>query len=229
MKTSLLVVALALSLFPSAAWARNSKSQKSDTLAEYIQRNSFLSDQAEHLSGSLWSPNAAFADLAVDYKARRVNDLVKIQIVESTVAQSSGSLTGQRKLDATSGIYGLAGKINTGGLNPLLTLSSDANLQGKGQASTQSSLRSTIAGRVAAVFPNGTLVVEAERQVTMNNEKQTIILRGLVRPGDIASDDSVLSTSIGNLELELKGKGVISDFNRPPNPLVRAILWLVGF
>ena len=63
----------------------------------------------------------------------------------------------------------------------------------------------------------------------MNNEKQTVILRGLVRPGDVASDNKVLSTSISNLELELKGKGVISDYTRPPNPLVRAILWLVGF
>ena len=134
------------------------------------------------------------------------------------MAQSSGSVTAQRKMDATSGISGLAGKVNVGGLNPLLSLSSSNNLQGKGQAATQSSLRSAIAGRVAAVYPNGTLVVEAQRQVTMNNEKQTVILRGLVRPGDVASDNSVLSTSIGNLELELKGKGVISDSTRPPNP-----------
>ena len=227
--SAMLIAVFYSSVFLTPAFARRQKAQKPDTLAQYIQRNTFSSDPAEHFPGSLWSPSAAFGDLSVDYKARQVNDLVQIQIVESTVAQSSGSVTGQRKMDASSGITALAGQINTKGIDSLFSPTSTSNLQGKGQASTQSSLRSTIAGRVAAVFPNGTLVIEAQRQVTMNNEKQTVILRGLVRPGDVASDNKVLSTSISNLELELKGKGVISDYTRPPNPLVRAILWLVGF
>lgn len=216
-------------LLPMFLHAKKAKLEAQSTLAQYVARNTYVTPAAERNSGSLWSADGALAEISMDYKARHVNDLIKIQVVESTVAQNSGSVTGQRQFDTRSGITGLAGKINTGGLNPLLSLNSATNLQGKGQASTQSSLRSTVGGRVAAVLPNGNLIVEAERQVTMNNEKQTVILRGLVRPGDVASDNSVLSTSIANLELELKGKGVISDFNRPPNPLVRAILWIVGF
>ena len=73
------------------------------------------------------------------------------------------------------------------------------------------------------------MVVEAERQLTMNNEKQTILVRGLVRPGDITPVGTVLSNQVGNLELELKGKGVLSDGVRPPNALIRGLLWLVGF
>jgi flagellar L-ring protein precursor FlgH len=73
------------------------------------------------------------------------------------------------------------------------------------------------------------MVVEAERQITMNNERQTILLRGLVRPGDIAPDGSISSNLVGNLELELKGKGVLSDGTRPPNPVTRFIMRLVGF
>lgn len=227
-----IVIAIAIlfsTVFSTPGFARKQKSEKPDTLSEYIRRNTLLFERVERLPGSLWSPNAALGDLSVDYKARHTNDLIQIQIVENTVAQSSGSVTGQRKLDASSGLTALAGQINTKGFDSLFSPTSTSNLQGKGQASTQSSLRSTVAGRVAAVFPNGTMVVEAQRQVTMNNEKQTIILRGLVRQGDVASDNSVLSTSISNLELELKGKGVISDYTRPPNPLVRAILWLAGF
>ncbi len=73
------------------------------------------------------------------------------------------------------------------------------------------------------------LVVEAERDINMNNERQTIFLRGLVRPGDIAPDNTVASNAISNLELDLKGKGVLSDGTRPPNPLIRALLRIVGF
>jgi flagellar L-ring protein FlgH len=79
------------------------------------------------------------------------------------------------------------------------------------------------------VLPSTALVIEAERELTMNNEKQTIVLRGLVRQGDIAPDGSVPSNYIANLELELKGKGVLSDGTRPPNPLVKALLRIVGF
>lgn len=82
---------------------------------------------------------------------------------------------------------------------------------------------------MVAVLPSNAMVIEAERQLTMNNEKQTIVLRGLVRRGDIAPNGSIASNLIANLELELKGKGVLSDGTRPPNPLLKALLRIVGF
>jgi flagellar L-ring protein precursor FlgH len=63
----------------------------------------------------------------------------------------------------------------------------------------------------------------------MNNERQTVILRGIVRGGDIAPDNSLLSNQLSNLELELKGKGVISDGTRPPNVIMRVLLRILGF
>ena len=86
-----------------------------------------------------------------------------------------------------------------------------------------------MAGQIVAVLPSGSMVVEAERQITMNNERQTLVLRGLVRPGDISPNNVVASNSIGNLELELKGKGVLSDGTRPLTPIMRWLLWIVGF
>jgi flagellar L-ring protein FlgH len=56
-----------------------------------------------------------------------------------------------------------------------------------------------------------------------------VIIHGVVRPGDITSSNTISSTSVSNLELELQGKGVISDGVAPPNRLVRLILKLVGF
>jgi flagellar L-ring protein FlgH len=111
----------------------------------------------------------------------------------------------------------------------LFSPTSAYSLAGKGQAATTSSLTTSLAGRVVAVLPSGALVIEAERELTMNNERQTVLLRGLVRPGDVAPNGAVASNAIANLELELKGKGVISEGNRPPNIIVRAILRVVGF
>jgi flagellar L-ring protein precursor FlgH len=63
----------------------------------------------------------------------------------------------------------------------------------------------------------------------MNNQHQTVIIHGVVRPGDITASNTVPSTAISNLEVELKGRGVISDGVAPPNRWVRLLLKLVGF
>jgi flagellar L-ring protein precursor FlgH len=67
------------------------------------------------------------------------------------------------------------------------------------------------------------LVVEAARQVEFSQQTQTIILRGLVRPEDISQQNQVLSTAISSLELEVRGKGIISDYTHRPNVLVRLL------
>jgi flagellar L-ring protein precursor FlgH len=63
----------------------------------------------------------------------------------------------------------------------------------------------------------------------MNNQRQTLVIHGVVRPSDIAVDNSVFSYQIFNLEVQLIGKGVLSDGVKRPNKLIRAILGVVGF
>src|SRR5207247_894850 len=77
----------------------------------------------------------------------------------------------------------------------------------KAQASSKSSLRTSVAGRVVAVLASGTLVVEANRELVTNNEKQTILVRGLIRPGDIAPDNTVLSQRYWQSRTRTQGKG----------------------
>jgi flagellar L-ring protein precursor FlgH len=177
----------------------------------------------------LWVPGSPLTDLSSDYKARHVGDLITITVIQDITATNAGSVSSQRNLSASSGISALPGQLKTTGVSSLFSPTSAYSLAGKGQAATSSSLRTSLAGRVVAVLPGGNLVIEAERQLTMNNERQTVLLRGLVRPGDVAANGTVASNAIANLELELKGKGVISEGNRPPNAIVRTILRIVGF
>ncbi len=78
-------------------------------------------------------------------------------------------------------------------------------------------------------FSSGNLVIQAERSINMNNEKQTILLRGVVRRGDVGPGNTVVSNVIGDLELEIKGKGVVSNGVRPPNILLRLLLRIFNF
>jgi flagellar L-ring protein FlgH len=201
-----------------------------ETLSQYVQRMQQQGLDLSHAStGSLWTDSGRLSNMNSDYKAMHVGDLIIIVVNQGTTANNAASVSTARTFNASAGISGLAGKLKTGGVENLFSPQSSTTLTGKSQGSTTSTLNTTLAGRVVAVLPSGGMVIEAERQLTMNNEKQTIVLRGLVRPGDVAPDGSIQSNQVANLELELKGKGVLSDGVRPPNPLIRGILWLIGF
>ena len=179
--------------------------------------------------GSLWTDQGRLTDLASDYKARHVGDLVTILVVQSLQAENTGNVATDRSFKASSGIDALAGHISTSGVQNIFSPRSSQTLSGKAQASSSSSLRTSLSGRIVAVLPSGNLVVEAEREIVMNNERQSILLRGLIRPGDLSPDNAVASNDVSNLELEVKGKGVVSEGTRPPNVFTRWLLRLVGF
>ena len=200
------------------------------SLEQFVQRVQGQPVPATTSLGSLWPlEGGILTDLATDYKARRLNDLVTIVIVEQTLAQVSGDVAAQRTFNTASAVTGLPGQVNPAPVNPLFAANSSNNLKGTGTANSQSLLQANLSGRVVAVLPNGNLVVEAERQVSFNQQSQTIVLRGVVRPGDILSNNSVPSTALSDLELELKGKGVVSDAVRQPNVFMRLLMRLLNF
>lgn len=184
---------------------------------------------SEHSVGSLWQPEAALADLSSDYKASHLNDVVIVQVSVQTTAAQSGNVNSQRQFATTSGISGIVGGIATHGTNPLLNAQSNTTLKGQGQTSSNTTFVTSLTGRVIAVLPNGNLAIEAERQIFMNNQHENLVVRGVARPGDVSSANTIPSSALASLEIELKGKGIISDSVRSPNPLTRAVLWLFGF
>ena len=206
---------------------KNSKTQS--TLAEYIARVQAAAPAPGTTLGSCWIDAGRLASLSTDYKAAIVGDVITIVVSHSLTSVNAADVATARTYSASSGINSLPGRIKVGGVTSLLGLQSAETLAGKGLADSTSSLSTTLSGRVVAVLAGGALVVEAERVINMNNEKQTVTLRGLVRRGDIGPDNTVASNSIGDLELEIKGKGVISNGVRPPNLLVRTLMKIFNF
>jgi flagellar L-ring protein FlgH len=219
-------------LVPAAQARSKSKAAapKRDALADYVQHVLGAAPAvAASTPGSLWIDNGRLANMVADYKASRVGDLVTISISQNLSSTNTGNVATNRSFSASSGITALGGHIKTSGVASLFSPTSSQVLAGKAQATSSTALSTTLTGRVVAVLPTGTLVVEAERQIAMNDQHETVILRGLVRPGDLDAKNMVASNSVGNLEVEVKGKGVISEGIRSPNPVVKWILRVVGF
>lgn len=224
------VIVLALAAGAEARPKAKAAAPKKDPLADYIQRMKGAEPAASAgTAGSLWIDNGRLANLVADYKASRVGDLVTISINQNLSSTTTGNVATNRTFSASSGITALGGHISTSGVANLFSPTSTQALAGKAAATSTTALTTTLTGRVAAVLPTGTLVVEAERQINMDNQSETVIVRGLVRTGDLDATNTVASNSVGNLEVEVKGKGVISEGVRPPNPVVKWILRIVGF
>jgi flagellar L-ring protein precursor FlgH len=227
------VLLAAVMVCATAAGAANKQKpqlQQDQSLQTYIAQLPVAPPTASPEStGSLWVPGAAFTQLARDYKSYAIGDVVTIVISVSTVAQDTRSLDAERAFAASSGITALPGKLNTSGVASLFSPTSSQTLTGKGAAASNTTLTTAIGGQVVAIVSGGMVVLQAQRDVNMNNEKQTVIVRGVARPGDIGPDNSVASSSLANLQVEVKGKGVLSDAMRQPNVIVRALMKILNF
>jgi flagellar L-ring protein FlgH len=188
------------------------------------------SPQAAHPPGSTWSQNALLANLGLDLRAGRVNDLVTIVVSETFSAVASGDVKTQRQSTAQASIPALAGITKaTGPWANLANTSTQTQLQGTGETSRGAVLTANMSARVTHVLPNGYLVIEGTKRVQVSSENQVITLRGVIRPVDLIPPNTISSNLIAQMELQVNGKGVVNDSIRRPNILYRILLGILPF
>ncbi len=202
----------------------------SNSLAAYLARVRAENSSAQPTPGSIWSDSGRLTRMNTDVRAMRPNDLISVVVSENLNASTDGTVKNSRASNASSQITSLFGLLKAGNaLQNLVGQTSTLGLNAQGTSATNSSLTTILGGQVVEVLANGTLVVEAERQVEFSQQTQTIVLRGLVRPEDISQQNQVLSTAIASLELEVKGKGIVNDATYRQNPLVRLLERIIIF
>lgn len=200
------------------------------SLDDYIRRVSAAGVERPTTTGSLWVSSGLLSDASSDYKARFAGDVIVVQLVDTFSAATTGENKTSRQFSTQSAITGLLRNIPaSNALQNLLTANSNTSLDGKGASTLSSNLQLNLSGRVVQVMPNGMLVIEASRDFTVGNDRQTVVLHGLVRPGDIAPNNSIQSTSITSLELEIKGKGAVAEASAKPSLIMRVLLKLFSF
>lgn len=161
-------------------------------------------------SGSLWTDAGIGASMVRDPRAFRVNDLVTIVLAES----STGANQSSTDLDRSSSVSIDAPLVlgNTNANDYLRTeFNSAADFSGDGQTARSSTLQATITTRVVRVLPNGDLVVAGQKTVGINREKQILTLVGSVRPVDIAFNNRISSSAVGELTVRMWGAGEVDD------------------
>jgi flagellar L-ring protein precursor FlgH len=217
--------------FAAPKTPKKDQAKQTSALDKYIQEASQpATANAVPANGSLWSPSARFSDLASDLRARRVDDIVTIVVQESASAASTGTTKSSRTSSAKSNIAALGGITRaTGPLANLANLGSSSTLDGEGATSRQTTLTTTVSARVTHVLSNGNLVVEGTKNVTINSENQIITIRGVLRPIDLDTSNTIQSARLAQMEVQVNGKGVVGDVIRRPNILYRLFLGILPF
>jgi len=184
----------------------------------YIVPPKQLSGSTQTQNGSLWVDSSRVGQVN-DFRAREINDLVTIRVVESTSATNTANVNTERDDSAKRGLNSLLGLQNR--LLPKLVSDDSAiNASTKEEfASTGSNTRSetissTVTARVVDKLPNGNLVIQAQREVIVNHERQTMLLIGIIRPVDIDEFNSVASTKIADLQIRYNGAGILTENTR---------------
>jgi flagellar L-ring protein precursor FlgH len=163
-------------------------------------------------NGSIFQASDGYAALYEGQRARRIGDPLTIVLVEKTSASKSSS----SKLDSGGGFS--ITPPSTGNLSLFkptdASVSGARNFQGQGAADQSNALSGEISVTIAAVYPNGTMLVQGQKRVTLNRGDEFVQIKGLVRAADIDANNRVPSTRVADARIAYTGKGDVARASR---------------
>jgi flagellar L-ring protein precursor FlgH len=188
---------------------------------------------AQPQPGSLWVPGSK--QFFKDSRAHQLGDIITVLVAENASAKVTGNTSSARSHSQKAGILNflnLEGKLLERGIplatDDLVNTSSARSFSGNGSTNRSDSLSASVAAVVTQVLPNGLLVIQGQREVLVNYEKQTMTLQGFIRPEDISAQNTISSDKIAEARIAYAGKGMV-DENQTPQYGVRWIDKILPF
>jgi len=170
----------------------------------------------EQNNGAIFQANHR-GGLFDDDKARQVGDILTVRLVERTQARKSANTSTSK--DSSVQLPGptlFGGGVTVNG-RPVLDnrIEGSRSFGGQGDSAQSNQLDGSITVTVAEVLANGNLVIQGEKWIRINQGEEYIRLRGVVRPVDISTNNTVLSTQIANTQVAYGGTGTLAENNQP--------------
>jgi flagellar L-ring protein precursor FlgH len=173
---------------------------------------------AYHRGNSYWQDTGA--DLFRDPRAMKVGDVVTVKIAIKDKASLDN--TSERSRDSKRNLnfdtsYGLNypflkgsgdGKIDS-------AVNSNTSTKGQGTINRSESIELLVAAVVSDVLPNGNLVISGTQEVRVNQEVRVLSVAGVLRPRDIATDNSVSYEKIAEARISYGGRGRVTEVQQP--------------
>jgi flagellar L-ring protein FlgH len=168
---------------------------------------------------SLW--RAGSRTFFKDQRARRIGDLLTVKVTITDQAVISNETKASRATSDQTSVGGVPGalinKIMPTGTSAtsLIANTSTTASDGVGSINRSEQLTTNVAAMVTQVLPNGNMVIEGKQEIRVNFEVRELIVAGIVRPADIASDNTIDSTKIAEARIAYGGRGQITNLQQP--------------
>ncbi len=174
-----------------------------------------------HNPNSLWRPGAkAFFK---DHRAKEVGDSLTVTLSLNDSASLANTTSRKRDDSEDTDVTNLLGfetklarKLPTD-FDPtsVISFGNAHNTSGDGSIGRSEQISLTFAAVVTQVLPNGSLVILGRQEVRVNSELRELMVTGVVRPGDIESDNTITHERIAEMRVAYGGRGTLSNLQQP--------------
>lgn len=170
--------------------------------------------QLSHAS-SIWAKRSkSVKSLYSDDVARQVGDVLTIKVAESSSVDNKAKRDLSKETERSTSFNGEIGNIADIG-DYGMEASSGNGLSSKADYKDERSFIDSVTVVVIDILPNGNLVVMGSRERDIAGDIQTIEISGIVRPSDIAYDNTIKSEQVADFHLTTKNKGVSAPYTKP--------------
>jgi len=171
----------------------------------------------EPTSNSLWRPGArAFFK---DQRAKVVGDVLTVNVnITDNATLANGTRRTRQNVSETASVpnlFGVTSGIGIGGEGPTVSATAGSDFEGKGNIARSEAITVSLAAVVLQTLPNGNLAIAGRQEVRVNSELRELQVAGVIRPEDIASDNTIPSNKIAEARISYGGRGILSDVQQP--------------
>lgn len=182
---------------------------------------------ANFAPNSLWRPGArAFFK---DQRAKDVGDILTVVVnIQNETAQLANDTRRTRQnvsetaslpnflnasISALGSIKNASGTASQAA--PAVSATSGSDFEGKGAINRSETISISLAAVVLQTLPNGNLAIAGHQEVRVNGELRQLRVAGVIRPEDIAADNTIPWNKIAETRIEYGGRGTLSDVQQP--------------
>jgi len=169
-------------------------------------------------AGSIWSRRGKdMQDLYADDVARNIGDILTIKISEDSKVDNKAKRDLKKEVDKSTTFNGELGIDHILPSVPGFTMSAESTneLKSKADYKDERKFVDSVSVVVVDIMPNGNLVVMGTRNRNIAGDIQVIEVSGIVRPSDIAFDNTVDSKRVADFRIVSKNAGIAAQYNKP--------------
>ena len=157
---------------------------------------------------------------APETRTIKEHDIITIIIDENSSQTSSQTLETEKKSKNKVKVRALLSleqlletRLQESGITDtdLIDFTNARDYNGNGDYERKDRFSARIAATVLEVKPNGTIVLQAIKRIEKDKEKSILTLSGIAREEDVTSQNTILSSQLAGLNINLQNEGDLKD------------------